>query len=875
MMSKSQRFLAFILPVSFVVALLLYPINASAQVPWPSQMMDDNRDIGPPADFNPVPKAPGHYTTADWAAIIDATWGPGLPTSTKLAIFDEAWNIFNAKYAAFQNLGVDWDSLRSIYRPIVADTANPISRGRFAAIMNHLGLALQSIHTFIDNIPVNRNTPLGPGVPLFVIGTWTSNSHFGASLTPLPDSSLLVFKALPDHTLGLITGDIVLGYDGIPWKVLYKDLLAAQLPIFRTYGAEGSTESSLTHNLLMSAGMNWHLFDTLDVVKFASGDTLHLSTAPLAGQTGFIWGNEQLRVPDVPWPEISEEDVFLYGIMGLGDYVSWGIVEGTQIGYIYVIAWFNELQSPGSSIVTEFYNAVDSLMNVHETAGLILDFRLNYGGIPPVSHPGFSLLFNSTVETTAFDQRCGDPSNHFQMCPHPLYTRTWMTIPGNPATFYDRPIAVLTGPGAMSAGDFNALNMKFHPMARLFGKPTSGGFSAVDAFDGSLGSNNDWVYMLTTSNACLVSDPGSYLAHTELEIDEEVWLTQEDVAKGEDTVVKRAMEWIQNLVHAHDAAVDRVYATPGVDTLSITVQVENPNNHNVSAQARLVSMDSTVVDSTSLYDDGNHNDSAAGDGIWGCEWPVPLEEKVFLVGVKTIDSTDGTTHLLPNATFFTTIGPMVLDSLVVTGPADGRLIPGDRVELDLFLRNNGKTATVPDIWAKISTSDTCARITSSIRTFGDIAPGETTTHTGYYLLYINADCSGNVDIPITLSITSDGYVFWSDSFSIHVFEDTTTGIADEGVLPTEFALHQNYPNPFNPVSTIRYELPQAAKVALMVYDILGREVARLVDSHMEPGYQQVQWDGCDASGKQVSSGIYIAQLVTPGYSKSIKMVLLK
>jgi hypothetical protein len=94
-------------------------------------------------------------------------------------------------------------------------------------------------------------------------------------------------------------------------------------------------------------------------------------------------------------------------------------------------------------------------------------------------------------------------------------------------------------------------------------------------------------------------------------------------------------------------------------------------------------------------------------------------------------------------------------------------------------------------------------------------------------------------------------------------------------IPTEFALRQNYPNPFNPVSTIRYNLPQASYVSLTVYNILGRDVAKLVDSDMEPGYHQAQWDGRNNQGMEVPSGIYIARMVTPGYSQSIKMVLLK
>lgn len=94
-------------------------------------------------------------------------------------------------------------------------------------------------------------------------------------------------------------------------------------------------------------------------------------------------------------------------------------------------------------------------------------------------------------------------------------------------------------------------------------------------------------------------------------------------------------------------------------------------------------------------------------------------------------------------------------------------------------------------------------------------------------------------------------------------------------IPEQYSLFPAYPNPFNPISTIRYDLPEASHVSLIVYDLLGREVARLVDGDMEPDYHQTVWNGRDATNREVPSGIYIARLVTPEYSKSIKMVLLK
>ena len=468
-------------------------------------------------------KKPGHYSREDWQEVIDSVWGTGLPTAQKLEIFDTAWDTINAKYAAFQNLDVNIDSLRDLYRP---EIENGVSRGRFAGIMSHFSLAMKECHTVILDVPVSWGTPITSGVPLFIIGPWYNNERFGASLTPLPDSSLLVYRALPNHSLGLVAGDIVLGYDGIPWKELYKELLTAQLPISLNW-VWGSSDKSITHCILSSAGLNWHLFDTIDIVKYNNGDTLHLSTSLLSNQSGTVWGNEQLDVPGVEWPNIFQDD-----------FVSWGIVEETQIGYIYVTAWTYD---PIYQISQQFYNAIDSLMHHKETTGMIIDFRLNYGG-GGTSNDGFSLLFNTSFNTLNMDVRCGDPNDHFSMCNHPTITYLLFRIYGNPNNYYDKPIAVLTGPGTVSAGDFESRRLKFHPMAEFFGKSSSGAYCTASYPD--LG-HPDWFFYLSTGNGYVISDH-QYLAHTELEMDQDVWLTQEGIVNNKDDVVEAAIEWINN-----------------------------------------------------------------------------------------------------------------------------------------------------------------------------------------------------------------------------------------------------------------------------------------------------------------------------------------
>ncbi len=103
----------------------------------------------------------------------------------------------------------------------------------------------------------------------------------------------------------------------------------------------------------------------------------------------------------------------------------------------------------------------------------------------------------------------------------------------------------------------------------------------------------------------------------------------------------------------------------------------------------------------------------------------------------------------------------------------------------------------------------------------------------------------------------------------------TTGISDGSNLPEEFALHPNYPNPFNPATTIRFDLPEAVQVSLKIYNLLGQEVVALKNSGLEAGYHQLIWRGRDHRGRELPTGLYIIRLVTPSYTKSIKMVLLK
>ncbi len=89
-------------------------------------------------------------------------------------------------------------------------------------------------------------------------------------------------------------------------------------------------------------------------------------------------------------------------------------------------------------------------------------------------------------------------------------------------------------------------------------------------------------------------------------------------------------------------------------------------------------------------------------------------------------------------------------------------------------------------------------------------------------------------------------------------------------LPSHFELAQNFPNPFNPTSTIRFQVPHASHVSLSVYDVLGREVARLVNEQLAPGTYETTFDGLN-----LSSGVYFYRLHAEGFVQVRKLVLQK
>ena len=98
---------------------------------------------------------------------------------------------------------------------------------------------------------------------------------------------------------------------------------------------------------------------------------------------------------------------------------------------------------------------------------------------------------------------------------------------------------------------------------------------------------------------------------------------------------------------------------------------------------------------------------------------------------------------------------------------------------------------------------------------------------------------------------------------------------DEYLIPDKYALQQNFPNPFNPRTTIHYELPNQELVQIIIFNLLGHQVKRLVDGFRGAGVNSIVWDATNDHGQPVSAGIYIYQLQAGGILQTRKMILLK
>ena len=94
--------------------------------------------------------------------------------------------------------------------------------------------------------------------------------------------------------------------------------------------------------------------------------------------------------------------------------------------------------------------------------------------------------------------------------------------------------------------------------------------------------------------------------------------------------------------------------------------------------------------------------------------------------------------------------------------------------------------------------------------------------------------------------------------------------------PAKLHIDQNYPNPFNHSTLIGFDLPKKANISIIIYDILGEEVVKLIDNvKYERGYNTITWNGFDKNSELITSGIYIMQISMDSFERHKKLIFLK
>ena len=145
----------------------------------------------------------------------------------------------------------------------------------------------------------------------------------------------------------------------------------------------------------------------------------------------------------------------------------------------------------------------------------------------------------------------------------------------------------------------------------------------------------------------------------------------------------------------------------------------------------------------------------------------------------------------------------------------------------------------------------------------DIAAGQTKL----VGIIVHPNSSENIHDVLTLRADSEteGY-----GIQFQLNSNKTTDVNNEGELTKEYSLSQNYPNPFNPATQIIFNIPKSGNVELKVYDVLGRQVAKLVDEYKTTGSYKIGFDG-----SSLTSGIYFYKLISDNFIETKKMMLIK
>ncbi len=444
-------------------------------------------------------------------------WGPAPSLAKRIEVFEAVADDLEATYV-FEAANFNWETTRPLLRARIESVE---TFAEFARVFSDLSRGLGDNHnsfvtTRVCKTPLTKRPPFLRG---FMGSMGDRPSTLGFCGTALDDDSVLVYRVHEENAAALKPGDRIVGFDGKGLRPLLTEALAT-LPYCGSTAGSGKSDDLL---MITSMAYNPHLYRKMDVVRGGKKEIESIETERLlATKLPMLACNEQLATA-IPFPWASPADAMKRSP------VSSGILPGTNIGYIYVYGWVGDVKD-------SFLAAVTSLQG---TGGLIIDTRLNIGGNMFASYPTLRLLFKEDItDRKHVAVRAVPPNRELRILSEPYAVKVDST------TFYDHPIALLTGPLAGSSGDGVTYLLAAHPRARRFGRPTNGsGCYSGRGTSHRLGLTGGLLKVRRTPCISLDRDKKP-INGSAVEPEISVWLTPEDVTAGRDTVVQTALEWI-------------------------------------------------------------------------------------------------------------------------------------------------------------------------------------------------------------------------------------------------------------------------------------------------------------------------------------------
>ncbi len=340
--------------------------------------------------------------------------------------------------------------------------------------------------------------------------------------------------------------------------------------------------------------------------------------------------------------------------------------------------------------------------------------------------------------------------------------------------------------------------------------------------------------------------------------------------------------------------------------IHVTVRVEDDNTGTTVQIPN--SFNGLIRAPVNMYDDGLHNDGAAGDFIYGTSIAADSNRAsgqiLFYISARDVQGNSSSLpRNIPQDLFSITVGfdiPKLFINEFMSSNATiisdelaefddwVELYNGDSIAISLGDKYLTDNLSNPDKW---QLPDMDLQPGEFLLIWADNDPEQGDFHTNYNLdtdgeqlgifraegnSYVPVDTFSFTAKPTDISYgrTTDGASSWQ------LFANPTPGatnavataIDEKNIaLPQQFSLHQNYPNPFNPSTRISYQLAKSSNVDLSIYNLLGQKVATLVSKKQAAGSYIIEWDAA-----AYSSGVYFYKLDTAtGFTATKKLILLK